>query len=634
MRLDRVDIRNFRSIQSQTIRLEPACRVLVGINESGKTNVLRALALLDPEVSALPDDIRDVGPDEDPNAESKVIFVFATDATQRRNVYARLSERVLGDPQAPLLKKGNGELTLKEVVLGWSDLLYRVDVRDNKRDFSRWARDDADTELIGEWFVPAKGTSTPVKHKGVQRTVNEFALISAQEAKSIEPQFRTALTFQNLLNLITKEFGEAVELPNVVYWTYEEENLLPGSINLQAFAQDPSTCLPLKHMFVLAGHIDIAAAVQLAKQRKNGVVNLLDGVARATTAHIAKVWKEFKGLSVQLAPNGANIDATIKDTYNKYDLSRRSDGFKRFISFLLSVSVKAKTKELTNTLYLHDEPDTSLHPSGARYLRDELIHLSDSNYIVYSTHSIFMIDRENISRHLIVQKKDEVTTLQDVTPSNITDEEVIYNALGYSIFDGLKELNIIFEGWRDKRLFLVRLARGAALQARPVLKEVGVCHAKGVSDVGRITPMLELARRRWLILSDSDKAARDEQRKYRGEGPWLRYDELGAEPDVITSEDFIFWEAFHDVLAALADENPALIVPADWATIPGTGKVAKLRNWLAAASITAEGIKTHLERIKKRTFAELKPSHISQAYGGVLERLASELTKLTGTTPV
>lgn len=47
MILNRIEISNFRSISEETIKFEPQCRVLVGINEAGKTNILDAIALLD-----------------------------------------------------------------------------------------------------------------------------------------------------------------------------------------------------------------------------------------------------------------------------------------------------------------------------------------------------------------------------------------------------------------------------------------------------------------------------------------------------------------------------------------------------------------------------------------------------------
>jgi len=120
-----------------------------------------------------------------------------------------------------------------------------------------------------------------------------------------------------------------------------------------------------------------------------------------------------------------------------------------------------------------------------------------------------MIDRENLGRHLIVKKEHESTILNEVTASNIVDEEVIYNALGYSIFEELKPKNILFEGWRDKRLYQVRVSKlPATLSNRDELKEAGVCHVKGVSDIGRVTPLLELAQRQWVIVSDADIAER------------------------------------------------------------------------------------------------------------------------------
>ena len=273
-------------------------------------------------------------------------------------------------------------------------------------------------------------------------------------------------------------------------------------------------------MFALADLHNIPMEVTAAKARTNGIRNLLNRVADRTTKHLQSVWKEYRGIRIELAPDGPNIAASIKDEYNLYDFSRRSDGFKRFITFLLMVSAQARTKGLVDTLYLHDEPDTSLHPSGARYLRDELIKIAETNYVIFSTHSIFMIDRENLQRHLIVEKKREITTVREVDESNIVDEEVIYNAVGYSIFENLKKHNIIFEGWRDKRLFQVALRSLSPKYKtfKTIFADVGMCHARGVKDIGRITPMLELAGRQGLIVSDSDRPAIEQQHQYDGEG--------------------------------------------------------------------------------------------------------------------
>lgn len=209
-------------------------------------------------------------------------------------------------------------------------------------------------------------------------------------------------------------------------------------------------------MFELAGINDIPEAInQATSKNRHGLRNLLERVAKRTTEHFRTVWNEYNNVEFALSPNGICIDAGIKDTFNNYELSQRSDGFKRFVSFLLFISAKVESKQMKNTLLLFDEPDLALHPSGQKYLREEIFKISKNNYIVYSTHSIFMIDKNNISRHLIVDKKNERTTLTQVDESNFVDEEVIFNALGFSVFETLKNSNIIFEGWKDKKYLIL-----------------------------------------------------------------------------------------------------------------------------------------------------------------------------------
>lgn len=416
-------------------------------------------------------------------------------------------------------------------------------------------------------------------------------------------------------------------LPKVVFWSYAESNLLPGQIPTAGFVNNPGSCMPLKQMFALAGHENPTKAIQDAQVRPNGVRNLLERVGSAATKHLVSVWKDYRGVSINLIQNGEHIDATIEDTFNHYDMARRSDGFKRFVTFILLVSAQAKTKSMENTLYLHDEPDISLHPSGARYLRDELIKISAKNYVVYSTHSIFMIDRESIGRHLIVKKKKEVTSVETVSDSNIVDEEVIYNALGHSVFECLRPMNIIFEGWRDKRLFIVSLPefQKTAKADAEFLSEIGRCHAKGVKDIGRITPMIELAARRCIILSDGDTVAREHQKEYDGYGKWIRYDELLPGEIAATSEDFLRPELFETTTAAARNKYPQLLEfnIADFA--PGESKLRALERWLQKSGVQGDTKKEILNEIKGALIRNLKPALIEDKYFELLKTLAASI---------
>jgi hypothetical protein len=335
-------------------------------------------------------------------------------------------------------------------------------------------------------------------------------------------------------------------------------------------------------------------------------------------------------VSIELLPDGPNrIAAHIKDAYNAFEMSTRSDGFKRFVTFLLLVSVPARTRQLRNTLFLQDEPDSGLHPSGARFLRDELLKVADSNYVLFSTHSIFMVDRDMVARHLIVEKRRERTSIREAGASNVVDEEVLYNALGYSVFETLKAKNIVFEGWQDKRLFQVSLASRAAglRQAVNGLRGVGVCHAQGVKDIPRITPILELANRECLIVTDGDQVAREHQRRYAGHGTWMRYDQLVDGGGIETAEDFLDTGYLVGVLNEFVESRPALRA-LDAAEVTGPGCLRKIKRWLESAGFAGEGLQEELKAVKNRLFSSLAPSQVVGAYDQVLLKM-SELLGLT-----
>jgi len=420
-------------------------------------------------------------------------------------------------------------------------------------------------------------------------------------------------------------------LPDCVYWTYEDDNLLPARISQAKFVQNPDSCHPLKNMFRLAGIADIQEAFASAQRKStHGVRNLLDLVAKTATKHIHSIWSEYKNVRISLVPYGpTEIDAGIKDTHNLFEMSRRSDGFKRFVSFLLMVSAQVRTKQLANTLLLIDEPDNSLHPSGARYLREELIAISKNNYVVYSTHSIFMIDRDNIGRHLITTKKNEVTRLTEANESNFVDEEVLYNSLGHSVFEHIKKRNIVFEGWRDKELFEVAISKlpSKYKDLKEQFKEIGSCYAHGVRDIRYITPMIELANRECFIISDDDEISKEKQKEYiknRGYGTWKRYSEIQSGTTAITGEDFLVAEA---ILAAwkkvwsIQPGLPELTVK----DINGTkGRVHAISSLLQKNGFHVEAKKI-VDEFKEELFNDLKPSHIDSSYYELLVRFSNLL---------
>jgi hypothetical protein len=633
MRLLRVEIENFRSIRELEIDFSNIpCRILAGINESGKSNILKALALLNKTVAPTKDDIRIPRPDEPPIRASGVRFVFRLDETETGELIKAMQIGVmLDDPTSVMFFKKKEAFSLEGFCRSNNEGIWFVDVITGKRLATTWTLDD-EWKLEPGWKKPSAHCTADfrVAHKGSALILKNVVALRAEEHAIIPESYLTDFTLEDVFTRLHSEIAKRVNeaLPECIYWTYDEKNLLPTRIGLSGFAASPRECLPLQRMFELAGALDISKTVAEARQTPYGVRNLLKRIAEIATKHLHEVWQEYKHVRIDLQPNGDDVDASVLDDFNHFSFATRSDGFKRFVTFLLLISGRVRARNLTNCLLLIDEPENSLHPSGARYLRDELIRISGANNVLYSTYSVFMIDKEKIERHLIVQKINEITEVEEVDASNIVDEEVIYNALGHSVYEVLKKKNIIFEGWRDKRLFQVALEGlpDKFKAMRKTLEVVGRCHAEGVKDIQRVVSFLELANRDYLIVSDNDKPAREKQldfEKTQPGGSWRRYDQLFEEDTILTGEDFIKPEIIADALDVVrkAYAQVPVITPAEL-----TGRRLEfIKGRMKAASIPDNEIKKALNLLKETLFSRLEPKHITASYLDLLSSLAKTL---------
>ena len=543
MKLKKVKIVNFRSIKNAEITFEPQCRVLVGINESGKSNLLDALSLLSDDYAPQLGDKREQLPDEIGKYKKPEIYFIFEIADDEDAFYDRVLSRVVGANTAKIVKEGEKGFTVKQYCKLFSEGLFIINIQDEIKYPIYWEMDISKYRLVEGWKKPSPTCPADFEFIDWDNTTHKFGertIVKSKDKWDIPEEYLTDAKFMDFNNIVRTALLELIKdnLPQVVYWTYSDTKLLPEKINLEEFTANPDMCVPLQNMFHLAGEKEIKDSVDRAKQTgANQLTNLLRRVANQNTQHFQDVWKEYRAIKFSLVMDGDFIKCSVSEK-NDFAFQKRSDGFKKFVAFLLTVSTKSHTGDLKNTLVLIDEPDSGLHPSGARYLRDELIKISKKNYVVYSTHSIFMIDHHVINRHLIITKKDEVTTIQEADEGNITKEEVIFNAINYSTFEHLKETNVVLEGWRDRQIF------EAATKSYEIafFKKIGIAHVKGVSSYKYFIPILELAGRKVLIVSDNDNAAKNSQKEYlklHYKTEWKRYDEISSEITAKTGEDFL-----------------------------------------------------------------------------------------------
>lgn len=628
MKLNRVQIKNFRSIKDIEIDFDPSCRVLVGINESGKSNILNALALLSDDFTpSKKDDLREALSREGQIKESEVTFVFQFEKTESDKLFEVISGSIIAGVKNPdIVSEGKKKFSVKEFCATRNEGLYTANILEEEKIFNYWSFDEK-YQLLDDWKKPTSACPQDfqVELKGQNYQLSKYKLVRAKDFENIPDGHLEAASIEDFEEIVSNAITEITKenLPEVLFWEYDEENLLPNSLKITEFAANPDMCAPLKNMFTLAGIDDIKGGLEeKSKLSNNQFQNYLKNIAKKTTSHFRGVWKEYKNIEFSLKLDGDKIVPGITEE-NTYDFARRSDGFKRFVTFLLMISVNVKTDKLRNTLLLVDEADASLHPTGARYLRDELIRISKTNYVVYSTHSIFMIDSGDISRHYIVKKKDEITTIEQAQTSNIADEEVLYNALGHSVFSILKEKNIIFEGWNDKRLFQIAL-EDASADIKKKYKDVGICHARGAKSIKAITPMIELVKRKCLIVSDSDIPAKEQKKLYeqeKGFGEWKHYQNIDSSIEAVTGEDFLKNDFItKQINTALSGGSmPSFtqnILP------DNKDKIAAIKKWLKENGMTEAQMNDSIKQIKNTVFENLKHQNIGDDYIKLLKGIS------------
>ena len=292
-------------------------------------------------------------------------------------------------------------------------------------------------------------------------------------------------------------------------WRSSKEFLLNNTIDLDKFKEDPKINIPLLNIFKIYGVTSSEAIKELIEkslknQRKTD--QLKEKLEQAVTKHINSIWKEHK-IKFIVSINGSNCEVHVEDKdkkFNRFTMKQRSDGFKQFVSLILSLSVQNKTNELKDHLILIDEPEVHIHPSGIKYLRDELLKIGKNNNLIISTHSSFLVDTNVPERHWIVTKKKSETEINAITGETpLSDENVLKAAFGLSIFKEILPSNLlIVEGEDDKSI----ISHVNKILGKP--NNGSIKTAKGASKALTLASLLDDQRVGAHFLFDDDKEGR------------------------------------------------------------------------------------------------------------------------------
>ncbi|HVY75924.1 MAG TPA: AAA family ATPase [Puia sp.] len=519
MKLDKIRIQDFRSIVDQEIVFSQNCIGLIGLNESGKSNILYAIRLLD---SSFIPTIQDKSKITRKLPTVELTYDLDDEDLKKANEILQSWIKPIKILQTPQIKftsntKFKKIVRIIEAIDGLTKLLefdipldYKFD-QEILRKKSEARIPQEITVKIGDDEFPLFEISLIQKELVPPEQLNNFEVYSFEAFK------------RDFLPVLTSAFPKLS--PQVIFWEYDRKYLLPSEIKYEEFIANENpygNSAPLYNIFLLTKSLHIKDVEDLkvkiiqwkadsSERRRDGAI-LTDTINK----YIKQIWSDYdQELKIELEETKItiHINDPKSDEQNYYAMEARSQGFKTFISFILTIAAEATNRVINNFVLLLDEPETHLHPSGVRYMKEELLKLSnDQNYIVFSTHSIFMIDRSNLKRHIMVQKVNEKTRLTKIEKNNFIQEAVIYEAMGTRIDDlslGLK--NIILEGSLDLKLLEFFIGFFSEEQLTPKgIKDYDLLDGGGTKQIKKFLESKILPRSsHWILLLDNDGPGRE-----------------------------------------------------------------------------------------------------------------------------
>ena len=584
MKLDRFDIKNFRSIKDMKINIEEKngkkCLILVGKNEAGKSNILKAISAVFNGYKVSIKDQRKTALDDD---EYYIYAIFKLN----QDIFDCVERKLTEEYTIKDLDIFEDNLSIANFIKdAFDEIVLRLYIKDNDiPNLTYWIHEELkDKYKVSNLFYYSTDSKQIAKLEG------------ESNSPLLEP-----LTYDHMKTIVFEIIKNIISMENiykrVMFWEYSDSHLLPSNVNIENFKSNPDICMPLKNIFYLSNIKDIQQDIENAAKKDKGLHSFLDNISNKATKEFREIWPDLKNIKFIIRKDGEEFDIRIqeKEFYSNED---RSDGFKRFIAILLILSIEYRTQKDYSRLILFDEPDAFLYPTSARFLKEELLKISEKAVVIYSTHSPFMIDNECIERHLVIERKDDISEIVPQDKSPFQEDELLKRAIGSHIFESIQSKNIIFEGYTDYKVF-------KNTYKNKDFKDCGLVYMGGIKEVNTITTMMMLTGKKFLIVSDSDETSKNKRKDFERDFPtleenWLEYDEIFDKSNMIkTLEDFYKLDYLSDKIKQYNesykyDENKSSIDNIDKAVSQNKEKKQEIKNALA--------INAKNENIKKEYF--------------------------------
>ena len=601
MIITKVKIENFKSIESMEIPFDKNgnsyTKIFVGINESGKSNILEALSYFE-----VPEDEVSFGHFCNQKLEEsdtcKLTFSLSIEKEEEKSLIESINKKIQSD---------------FDVDFFISNIEKVVYLEKGKSSFESYYKYD----------VSVQNTKLFIKQSDESISIVEESSATEDYVPLNSERFKEFFN-DNISDYIF------IHEPLVSVWKPSEKYLLYDA-NLNDFKEKPGSNKPLYNIFRLSGYTDrstIKEAIEgISDSRK--LSKLKSKLSENINNYLGKVWNHNIKLIIEINDTG-KFSLLIRDKgeenkHDRFSITDRSQGAQQFLSIILSLSLETENHERKNELILIDEPEVHLHPSGIRDLAKELLKIGQNNYVFLATHSPFIIDKKHKERHFIVKKDNKaITRLKRIKESdNIIDDEVLREAFGIDVYkDLLNPHSLLVEGASDKIILQKAIA---CLE----IENIGITNGHG-NNITTIVSKFNHDDIRVLVVLDDDEDGKKDKKDiikigggYTEDSVFTIRDLVGEIVDHGTIEDTLdvnfVVSQFKKMYESTYGEKPV------FKSEPGKPILKQLIIWLKSKK---QFSKWDMDLFKKQLSDEFNPSKTSlSSKNKLLKMLVEEMVK-------
>ena len=392
MLLTQLEITDFLSINGTLpIDLDKKETILLGSNDHGKSNILRAIEHLNDDVLITEDEVN-----WDATGVPAIAFVFSLTPTERaewksiveghlKQMADEVAERdkaeSASNPQEQEESQPAEESPSAQAPPAPKQTLTTVIKSPPRPEFPASALNPDATKLT----LTRKGVGTSLQFEGMD--IDEFFDSMASFFNDKKPRVE-------LFKALSGNLQDSATASTIITDEYEF----------------------LQGVFFCAG-IDPRQNSQVFTQ-DDKTIRVLDTASKELDSNLRRLWGQGTELHFELRHKGPEIlfladDPAIKS--RKARMSKRSAGVTQFFRVSMVLHARRKKNPANSYIYLFDEPGVLLHPQGQRDLLQVFEQLAEESQIVYATHSLFLLNQNFPERHRLIYK-DQNGTKVDQKP--------------------------------------------------------------------------------------------------------------------------------------------------------------------------------------------------------------------------